>query len=145
MTARVNAECRDASKNTLRTVRGLLHKKLLFCMWFLVKSVSIGKLSFSIWSGFIQSPYSLADLFKIHPIVWFDYWNIRLHLADPISGGRAVKPAVQKAQNKWSGLCAIEIADKRLAFSIQTLHRALIQNRPKIGKMSISPIAQGFF
>ena len=26
----VNAECRDASKNTLRTVRGLVHKKLVF-------------------------------------------------------------------------------------------------------------------
>ena len=36
----VNAECRDASKNTLRTVRGSTHKKLFFCMRFSVKSVT---------------------------------------------------------------------------------------------------------
>jgi hypothetical protein len=41
----VNAECRDAPKNTLRTVRGLAHKKLVFfCMRFSVKSVSTGNI-----------------------------------------------------------------------------------------------------
>ena len=103
-------------------------------MRFSVQSVSIGKLYFAIWSGSIHSPYNLADRFKIHLIVRFDTWNIRIHQADPISGGRAVKPAVQKAHNTWviSGMCdwrklprrvtsrpEIEIADQRLAFSYQ--------------------------
>ena len=34
---------------------------------------------------------------KIHLIVRFDTWNIRIQLFDPISGGRAVMQAVQKA------------------------------------------------
>ena len=106
----VNAECRDASKNTLRTLHGLIHKKSIFCMRFSVKSVSIGKLYFAIWSGSIhriQTPYNLADRFKIHPIVRFDTWNILVHHSDPISGGCVVKPSVQKAHNKWSVVCAI--------------------------------------
>ena len=128
-------------------------------MRFSFKSVSIGKLYFAIWSGSIQSPYNLADRFKIHTIVRFDTWNITLHHTDPISGGRAVKPAVQKAHNKWSVLCAIgenccdvtgcrpesRITDQRLAFSYQN---PSIEPPYKIVqkqlKMSISPIAQGF-
>jgi hypothetical protein len=52
-----------------------------------VKSVSIGE---------------LYIYYKIHPIVRFDTWNIGVHQADPISGGRGVEPVVQKAHNKWS-------------------------------------------
>jgi hypothetical protein len=77
-------------------------------MRFSIKSVSIGKLYFAIWSGSIQSPYSLADRFKLHTIVRFDTWNIRVHHTDPISGERAVKQAVQKAHNKWSVPCTFE-------------------------------------
>jgi hypothetical protein len=29
----VNAECRDAFKNTLKTVRGLVHEKLCVFFW----------------------------------------------------------------------------------------------------------------
>ena len=117
-------------------------------MRFSVKSVSTGKLYFAVWSGSIQSPYNLADLSKIHPIVRFDTWNIPVHLTDPISGGRGVKPAVQKAHNKWPGLCAIgencrgvwragqklRFRTKDRIFQSNLLHRALIQNRPKTGK-----------
>ena len=104
-----NAETRPKTPSEL--YGGYYIKSWFFCMRFSVKSVSIGKLYFAIWSGSIQSPYNLADRFKIHTIVRFDTWNIRLHLPDPISGGHAVKPAVQKANNKWSVPCTFrEIA-----------------------------------
>jgi hypothetical protein len=117
-------------------------------MRFSFKSVRTRKLYFAIWYGSIQSPYHLADRYKIHPVVRFDTWNIGVHLADPISGGRAVKPAVQKAHNKWLGLCAIgencrgvwragqklRFRTKDWHFQSNPLHRALIQNRPKTGK-----------
>ena len=128
-------------------------------MRFSVKSASIGKLYFAIWFGSIQSPYNLADLSKIHPIVRFDTWNIWVHQTDPISGGRGVKPAVQKAHNKWSVPCTfsrklprrakswpeIEIAIKRLAFSSQTPSiEPSYKTGPKQVKMSISQKLQGF-
>ena len=94
----VTAECRDASKNTLRNVGGLAHKKLGSYLCLAPYSHHTNWLS-------IQSPYKLADRFKIHTIVRFDTWNFMIHHTDPISGGRAVKPAVQKANNKWSVLC----------------------------------------
>ena len=119
-------------------------------MRFSVKSVSTGKLYFAIRSGSIQSPYNLTDLSKIHPIVRFWPWNIPIHPTDPISGGRAVKPAVQKAHNKWSvqSLALFEkiaaacdeparnwdFGQKISIFQSNLLHRALIQNRPKTVK-----------
>ena len=117
-------------------------------MRFSVKSVSTGKLYFAVWSGSIQSPYNLADLSKIHPIVRFWPWNIRLHLTDPISGGRAVKPAFQKRIisdqcyvrfEKIAAACEEparnwDFGQKISIFQSNLLHRALIQNRPKTGK-----------
>jgi hypothetical protein len=110
-TASVNAECRRrrVQKHPQNSRSKGARKKFFFCMRFLVKSVNIGKLYFAIWSGSVQvqSPYNLAHRFKIyyiHPIVRFDTCNITLHLADQISGGCAVKPAVPKPHNKWSAL-----------------------------------------
>ena len=156
----VNAECRDASKNTLRTVRGSTHKKLVFLYEIFSQIGKHRKLYFAIRSGSIQSPYNLADLSKIHPIVRFWPWNTALHLADPISGGRAVKPAVQKAHNKWSVPCTfwencggvwragqklrLILRTKDPHFLVKPLHGALIQNRRKQVKPSISQKVQGF-
>jgi hypothetical protein len=144
----VNAECRDASKTTLITVGGLAHKKWFLYDIFLVKSVSTGKLYFAIWSGSIQSPYSLADRFKIHPIVRFYTWNIWVHQTDPISSGRGVKPAVKKhiiscqspaLFEKIAAACEESARnwdrDQKIGiFQSDPLHRAPIQNRPKTGE-----------
>ena len=83
-----------------------------------------------------------------------------LHQADPISGGRAVKPAVHVYNKRiisgqsfalFEKIAAAksrpetEIADKRLAFPRQTPSiEPSYKTAPKEGKMAISPIAQGF-
>ena len=117
-------------------------------MRFSVKSVSTGKLYFAIRSGSIQSPYNLADLSKIHPIVRFDTWNIGVHLADPISGGRPRSQLSKKRIISDQGYVRLEkiaaacdeparnwdFGQKIGIFQSNVPHRALIQNRPKTGK-----------
>ena len=120
-------------------------------MIFSVKSVSIGKLYFAIWSGSIQSPYNLADRFKIHPIVRFDTWNIMLHLADPIPRYPADAPWSQLSKKRIISGQSLVLFEKIAAECEESarnwdrgqkigisqsnpLDRALIQNRPKTGK-----------
>ena len=52
-------------------------------------------------------------------IVRFDTWNIVVQLVDPVSSGRAVMPAVQKADNQPSSRSESRITDQRSAFSDQ--------------------------
>ena len=114
--------------------KGVSTQKVVFFLFEILTQIGKHcKLYFAIQSGSIQSPYNLADRFKIHLIVRFDTWNSRVHIVDPISSGRAVMPAVQKAHNQWSVVCGkwqscsglpssrpeSRIMDQKLAFSYQ--------------------------
>ena len=118
-------------------------------MRFSVKSVSTGKLYFAVWSGSIQSPYNLADLSKIHPIVRFDTWNIPIHLTDPTYPADAAWSQLSKKRiisdqgyvrlEKIAAACDEparnwDLGQKIGIFQSNLLHRALIQNRPKTVK-----------
>ena len=119
-------------------------------MRFSVKSVSTGKLYFAIWFGSIQSPYDLADRFKIHPIVRFDTWNIGVHHATPtlypadapwsqLSKKRIISDQSLALFEKIAAACDEparnwDFGQKIGIFHSNPLHRALKQNRPQTGK-----------
>ena len=132
-----------------------------FCIRFSVKSVSIGELYFAILvcSGSIQSPYNLADRFK-------KKYTQLLDLTPEIFGYTA--PTLYPVDAPWSQLSKkriisgqsralfekmrtksrpeIEIADKRLAFSIQTPSiEPSYKTAPNQVKLSISQKVQGLW
>ena len=96
-----------ALKNSLRTARGSTNKKLFFllCRFLMFYSILLLR-DCLFWLEFkkktSQKPPNLS---KIKRIVRFDTWNVVVHVVDPISGGRAMKPAVQWAHNKASNVC----------------------------------------
>ena len=109
-----------------------------------------------------KNPSSKTLTLTFYLIVQFDTWNIVVRLVDPISSGRAVMPAVQKAQNQcqWSVVCGnseklywrteqpARIPDhgtKIAIFRSKPLHRTPMQNRPKTAKSIDCSISTTFF
>ena len=97
----VNAECRDASKNTLRTVGGLAHKKLGSYLCLAPYSHHTNWLH----TVTIQSPYKLADCFKIHTIVRFDTGDSGLHHTKQGCFGRLTVRATSCTRNFFKKPC----------------------------------------
>ena len=115
-----------------------------------IKSVSIGKLYFAIWSGSIQNPYNLgtalkyAQLFNLIPeILGYTTPTLHVYQADaPWSQLSKKRIIIDQGYVRLEKICAAcdeparnwDFGQKISIFRSNLLHRALIQNRPKTGK-----------